>query len=241
MAITFDAWVKNNLGKKIDTDGVNGVQCVDLIKHYCVNVLGMTKKYTDTWGNAIDYYNSFNSKSWLTAYFTRIANTASFIPQKGDVAVFKTSSAYGHIAVCNGVGDTKLFQAYDENYNGTGAGMTLRTFNYSGKRTLLGVLRPKNQSNIVSTPTFKVGNTYTLTTNVNVRTGAGRNYTQKKVSQLTADGKKNATSTNASAPAILKSGTKVTVKTLKTVASNIWAEIPSGWICVYYQGDIYAK
>lgn len=241
MAISFDTWVKNNIGKKIDADGVYGVQCVDLIKHYCVNVIGIVKKYSDTWGNAVDWYNGYSSKSWLVSNFTRIANTASFIPQKGDVAVFKTSIANGHIAVCNGVGDTKSFQAYDENYNGTGAGMTLRTFTYSGTRTLLGVLRPKNQSNIVSTPTFKVGNTYTLTTNINVRTGAGTNYTLKKVSQLTADGKKNCTSTKSSDYAVLKKGTKVTAQKVIKENNNIWLQIPSGYIAAYYNKNIYVK
>ncbi len=239
--MNFDVWVKNNLGKKIDADGVYGVQCVDLIKHYCVNVLGISKKYSDAWGNAVDWYNSFNNKSWLTTNFTRIANTPSFVPQKGDVAVFKTKSKNGHIAVCNGVGDTKSFQAYDENYNGTGAGMTLRTFKYSGTRTLLGVLRPKNQSKIKNASKFKVGSIYTLTTNVKVRTGAGTNYTWKKVGQLTVDGRKHCTSTKSTDFAVLKSGTKVTAKTVKTIGSDVWLEIPSGWIAACYNDSIYVK
>lgn len=30
----MDKWVEKNLGKSIDYDGVYGVQCVDLIKHF---------------------------------------------------------------------------------------------------------------------------------------------------------------------------------------------------------------
>lgn len=238
--MNFDTWVKNNLGKKIDADGVYGVQCVDLIKHYCVNVLGISKKYSDAWGNAVDWYNGFNNKSWLTANFTRIANTPTFVPKKGDVAVFRTKSKNGHIAVCNGIGDTKSFQAYDENYNGTGAGMTLRTFKYSGTRTLLGVLRPKNQSNIVSEK-FKVGNTYTLTTNVKVRTGAGTNYTWKKVGQLTPSGQIRCTSQNKNDYAVLRKGIEIIPKAIKKIGSDIWVEIINGWVCVKYKSEFYAR
>ena len=93
----------------------------------------------------------------------------------------------------------------------------------------------------VATIPFKVGDVVTLTTNVNVRTGAGTNYAQKTVSQLTKDGKKNATSKLPFAKATLKSGTKVTIQAIKTVGSDIWAQIPSGWICLRYNGKDYVK
>lgn len=62
-----------------------------------------------------------------------------------------------------------------------------------------GVLRPKDQSKISGAPAYKVGGTYTLQTNVKVSTGAGTNFAQKTVSQLTADGKKNATAKSGGA------------------------------------------
>ena len=93
----------------------------------------------------------------------------------------------------------------------------------------------------VETIPFKKGDVVTLTTNVNVRTGAGTNYAQKTVSQLTKDGKKNATSSKGSDKATLKAGTKVTVQAIKMVGSNIWAQIPSGWICLRYNGKNYVK
>lgn len=89
-----------------------------------------------------------------------------------------------------------------------------------------------------SAPNFKVGSVYTLTTNVKVRTGAGTNYSQKKRSQLTVDGRKNALNQTY---AVLKSGTKFTVQQVKKNGSDIWVKIPSGWICVYYNGSKYAK
>ena len=92
-----------------------------------------------------------------------------------------------------------------------------------------------------ATSPFKVGATVTLTTNVNVRTGAGTGYAQKTVSQLTADGRKHTTSAKGSDKAVLKAGTKVTIQTIKMVGSDIWAQIPSGWICLKYNGKNYAK
>lgn len=89
-----------------------------------------------------------------------------------------------------------------------------------------------------SAPTYKVGNTYTLTTNVKVRTGPGTNYAQKKRSQLTADGQKHALNQTY---AVLKSGTKFSTQNVKKNGSDIWVKIPSGWICVYYNSSKYAK
>lgn len=142
--MTFKEFINKYNGKKTDYDGVYGVQCVDLIKLYIDKVLGVKPENI---GNAIDYYNNRNGK-YLTSLFTWHDYTPGMTLQAGDVAVFKTSSKYGHIAICNGIFTAKTFKAYDENYNGTGAGMTLRTFYYGGKRQLLGVLRPKNQKNI---------------------------------------------------------------------------------------------
>lgn len=88
---------------------------------------------------------------------------------------------------------------------------------------------------------FDAGSVYTLTTNVNVRTGAGTNYAIKKVRDLTADGKKNCTSTNSADNAVLKTGTRVTALEVIYVGSDIWLRIPSGYICVYYKGDKYAR
>jgi hypothetical protein len=99
----------------------------------------------------------------------------------------------------------------------------------------------KPKATTKSTVKFDVGSTYTLTADLNVRTGAGTNYSIKKVKDLTTDGKKNCTSTKDSDNAVLKSGTKVTALEVKYDGSDIWLRIPSGWICVYYNGKKYAK
>lgn len=98
--------------------------------------------------------------------------------------------------------------------------------------------KPTATTTSVSTPTFKVGSVYTLTTNVKVRTGAGTNYSQKKRSQLTINAKAHAVNQTY---AVLKSGTRFTVQEVKKNGADIWVRIPSGWICVYYKGSKYAK
>lgn len=78
---------------------------------------------------------------------------------------------------------------------------------------------------------YSKGNYKTLG-NMNVRTGAGTNYAIKKVSQLTADGKKNATSTNANANAVYKTGTIFTALEIIKNDNGTWARTPSGYVCI---------
>lgn len=143
--MTMDNWVTANLGKGIDYDGVYGVQCVDLIKHFIKNVLGVTPQSI---GNAIEYYNKRKTSSYLTNNFTWIDNTASFVPAKGDIAVFTSNSGNGHVSVCTGEGTTSYFYSYDQNYpSGKHEPMTKIKHTYT---SFLGVLRPKNQENIIT-------------------------------------------------------------------------------------------
>lgn len=88
--------------------------------------------------------------------------------------------------------------------------------------------------------TYSKGNYKTLA-NMYVRTGAGTNYSIKKVSQLTADGKRNATSSNKNANAIYKKGTIFTAREIIN-QNGIWAKTPSGYVCIKGKsGTIYCK
>lgn len=89
-----------------------------------------------------------------------------------------------------------------------------------------------NESDIRLVETPKTNGNYKTLGNMNVRTGAGTNYSIKKVSQLTTDGKKNATSTNSNANAVYKTGTVFTA--LEIISNNygIWARTPSGYVCI---------
>ena len=88
-----------------------------------------------------------------------------------------------------------------------------------------------------STPSYKVGNTYTLQSNMVVRTGAGTNYRAKKHSELTADGQKHDKDKNG----CLDKGTRITCQQVKKSGSNIWIKCPSGWIAAYYNKKTYVK
>lgn len=85
---------------------------------------------------------------------------------------------------------------------------------------------------------YKVGTTYTLQVNLNVRYGAGTTYKIKKYSELTKDGRKHALNISS---AVLKRGTKVTCLKIIKKENQIWLEIPSGFICAKYGDKVYVK
>ena len=229
----FDYWASSNLGKAIDYDGVYGVQCVDLVKHYIKNVLEFTPQSI---GNAIEYYNKRNTSSYLKENFKWIDNYKELIPQAGDICVFTSKSGKGHISVATGEGTTSYFYSYDENYpSGKHEPMTLIKHSY---KSFLGVHRPYNQSNIGNDNAYTVGDIATLLVNLKVRDGAGVNYRQKKTSELTTDGRKHAKNEEY---AVLKEGTKITIKEVKYDGNNVWIKAPSGWMAAYYNGKTYIK
>lgn len=233
--MNYNEFIKTYKGKSFDYDGVSGVQCVDLVKQYLNKVFGIKP---GSWGNAKDYYEDYNSNKTLKANFTRIANTPEFVPKKGDIAVWGTGlgNKYGHIAIATGKGTTSYFYSYDLNWNGKTVKKVKHTY-----KGFLGILRAKDQEKITGTINkvkFTVGKTYTTQVNLKVRTGAGTDKSQKKTSQLTEDGQKNALKQEL---AVLKKGTKVTCKAVKNIDDEVWIEIPSGWIAGYYDKKQYVK
>ena len=117
---------------------------------YLDKVFGLTP---GAWGNAKDYYENYNNNSVLKANFTRIANTASFVPQKGDLAVWGAvlGNTYGHVAIATGEGNTSEFYSYDLNWNGKTVHKVQHTY-----KGFLGVLRPKDQNKIGGEEEMKV-------------------------------------------------------------------------------------
>lgn len=143
--MNFDQFISKYDGKYTkDFDG-NGIQCVDLIKAYVSEVLGITP---GSWGNAKDYLNSWDKYSALKNNFTKKVYSSSnkFVPQKGDIIVFDKSfgGGFGHIAIAmSGCTSSKLV-SFDQNTSPKYCHKVTRT-SYKG---FSGVLRPKNQSNI---------------------------------------------------------------------------------------------
>lgn len=141
--MTMDKWIKTHYGKGVDYDNVYGVQCVDLAKSFIKEVLGVEPQSI---GNAIEYYRKAKTSKYLKDNFKWIDNTPTFVPKRGDLAVFESSTGHGHICVCTGVGSTSYFYSYDQNYpHAKHEPMSLIKHNY---KNMKGVLRPLNQKNI---------------------------------------------------------------------------------------------
>jgi hypothetical protein len=155
--------------QRISISGAS-VQCVDLAKMYFHYVLGLK---TQAIGNAEAYWRRYDELPYLKNNFIKIANTPTFIPQKGDVAVWdKRHGKYGHIAICNGEGTTSYFYSYDQNW--IIKKMHLVKHNY--KSGFAGVLRPKNQKAIYGETKYKVGDVVQTKFQVRVLGDADSNH-----------------------------------------------------------------
>lgn len=221
----FGSWALAQKSVANPTVGTYKGQCVSLIQQYLYKVFGIAYKPR---GNAKEWANNP-----LPEQLTKLsANTAL---QPGDILVYGSNygGGYGHIALI----DVNM-KFFDQ--NGTKKlAVAYKNTPFSG---YVCVLRPKNQEalgiNKNVSARFNVGQVYTTQVNLKVRTGAGTNASWKKTSELSADGQKNALNqTNA----VLKAGTRVTVKEIKNIGNDIWVRIPSGWIAGYYDNKEYVK
>lgn len=141
--MTFDEYFKNRVGKGIDYDGNYGVQCFDLANDYSVKVVG-GKQFMGM--GAYEIYTNYANQPAHELY-ERIPNTPEFVPKKGDIMVWGQSlGKWGHVAICTGKGDTSWFESYDQNWTGRNDPVTLIRHNYN---SVLGVLRPKDQSKVL--------------------------------------------------------------------------------------------
>lgn len=161
--MSFSEWIKKYLGKKTDYDGVYGVQCVDLIDCYIDRCLGLKKGF---WGNAKEWWIRRNSNEWLKKNFEFVTpKYKNGELKKGDIGI-RTSGTYGHIFIVAGPTADGKIKYYDQNADGKGAAMTLRSKPYTSSY-INGVLRPKDRSNIELIKTVKANgglNAYTSLT-----------------------------------------------------------------------------
>ena len=160
--MNFDEFVKTYKGKKVEYDKVSYYQCVDLVKMYVDKVLNL---HFGAYGNAKDYYYSYKIIPTLCNNFTKIANTPTFIPQKGDIVVWNNGKN-GHIAIATGEGTTRWVNSFDQNY---GLNKRCRIVKHDYKN-FLGVLRPDNQLAIY-------GSKYNAGEDVEIRVPIGIAYT----------------------------------------------------------------
>ena len=83
---------------------------------------------------------------------------------------------------------------------------------------------------------WEVGKTYTTQQDLNIRRTPNGDLVP--MNELTEDAKKHAI-VNVTGTAILKRGTRVTVKAIEQKGSCTWLKIPSGWICGSNSKAIY--
>lgn len=121
------AWIRSQVGRGLDMDGVYGNQCVDLILAY-YDFLGVPRSS----GNAKDY--AWNT---LPSGFQRIQGAA---PQPGDILIYSASAAnsYGHVAIYE-----SDWSHYHQNFNGHSYVECVTAYRYNAlSNAYWGVIRP---------------------------------------------------------------------------------------------------
>lgn len=140
MVLTLDQFVNKWLGKKADFDGAYGGQCVDLFRFYVKEVLSRPQPRSVK--GAKDFWFKFEQDPNLKNFYTRIPNTITAVPQKGDVMIWDAYSGnpYGHVSIYLS-GNVFWFTSLDQNYP-TLSKVTKTRHNYLRPK-VVGWLRPR--------------------------------------------------------------------------------------------------
>lgn len=219
----FGSWALAQ--KSVANPGVDTYkgQCVSLIQQYLYKVFGIP--YAPR-GNAKDW-----TKNPLPEHLTKL--DANVKLQPGDILVYGANygKGFGHIALM----DVNM-KFFDQN------GIKKLAVAYQDKpfSGYVCVLRPKNQDALGINKSYRyaIGQVYTTQVNLKVRDSAGTGARWKKKNELSKDGQKNALNQSK---AVLKAGTRVTIKEIKAIGNDTWIRIPSGWIAGYYDNKVYVK
>lgn len=234
---------------------------------YSLCVVGYpTDRYANVLSNCVGYAcGRFNEIIGLMKYPTLNCNAENFIerakslglkiskaPVAGGIMVWQKGSTLsgndgaGHVAVVERVNNSNSVYTSESAYGGTAFFNATRT-NSNGRWGMASgykfrgcIVNPAVKETPTPSPAYKVGD-YKTTTEMNVRTGAGTNYRIKKVKELTADGKKHATSKNPNANAVYKKGTIFTALKIEKKGNDYWAKTPSGYICIQQGNNKYCK
>lgn len=127
------AWLGSTVNRNWDLDGyppAQPYQCYDLVNKFSLDIVGA--------GRFVGLYASDIINQPGTKY-RKILNTASFVPQPGDIAVWNRNlgGGAGHTGVCTGEGDTNYFVSLDQNWSRPTATYVRHDYN-----NFIGVLRP---------------------------------------------------------------------------------------------------
>lgn len=128
-------------GKPVRFNGSTNTtpQCTDLAAQYNTEVVG-----------APNVSDGLGAKQWFANasrnFYIPIVNTPSFVPQRGDIAVWneKLGNTYGHVAICTGEGNADYFMSMDQNWGGQYAHYVKHNYLPIGS---VNFLRPKKDVN----------------------------------------------------------------------------------------------
>ena len=127
-------------GKFCDFDKNYGFQCVDIMRQYLVDVLGVSGWALPPVVYAKDLYKKFKPLNGFQR-FPNIWNDLNSYPKPGDIVVWDWSwgvtGIAGHVGICTWA-DGKSLIVFNQNYP-TGSASILRKFSFKG---VLGWIRP---------------------------------------------------------------------------------------------------
>ena len=136
--------------------------------------------------------------------------------------------------------DTKMFDIYtDIKYLTSDKYLMTGDILVKNGHTVMVLTDGKGVEPLTVFNTYKVGQTYTTTTILNVRVAPGVDAAIVPYSQMTKSGKEHSYPNAETGGALLKKNTRVTCQQVKDVKGDIWIKIPSRWICAIYKGKVY--
>lgn len=118
--MTVSNFIADHFGRSCKYNkSTSTIQCVDLAKALCAEVLNAYNKYPSlknswAWGNAIDWALPNPISSKMFTFSDNVKNTPA-----GSLVIFKTNSKYGHIAVSTGFGTDSKVITLDQNWSKT--------------------------------------------------------------------------------------------------------------------------
>jgi cell division protein FtsL len=174
--MTVKQFVDKYTGQKVDFDGHYGGQCFDLYRQYVADVLRHAQAYPapakpELGRGAADLWTGFNTTPQLRDNYTKITNTADFVPIEGDVMIWnrRAGGGHGHVAIVVGDDHTlDYFHSLDQNWSK----LSFTEIVKHDYKNVYGVLRP----NVLSKPDPMPEKTYTEEQMTEVRLERDRNW-----------------------------------------------------------------
>ena len=101
MLMTHKVFTDTYKGVAVDFDGHFGAQCVDLVRQYIQDVLGLPQPEGTGTKGAIEFFNGHGHRPMQNSRFDLVAYKPGMIPPRGAVVIFKPvpSNRFGHIAI----------------------------------------------------------------------------------------------------------------------------------------------